>query len=347
MYSDFKKINALLGEFFKLFTSYICYSCDKSFENDPLLDAVYFENFSRFHHEGKINSYLKASRDITGRIDHFFNDIEHGLFHGLMTAFVSFFYSRDSEQDFCSCLLHDFLKDEEGHDKKLRDYFPKLVVGTYSHTNPKLKNVLILCDRVELRRYTDYESWVDNRFKEISFPALLDIFYDYLRPSLEFLYKNRNDIWIRHGFETTKISQRFPFGYEVVAGGYAIEHDRFPFEGCSNHSPDMLWNRMQGFIPLSEFRGRFIDSKSRDHLYAYSNLDIDKWMFVYRQPEDEVILDYGNDNEKAVPMKNSIGMIETLLNANLRVISLENVQLFGRLVKLISDRFTLLNYDKK
>ena len=105
--------------------------------------------------------------------------------------------NRFSEEDFSSCILHDFLKStEDHHDKKLVNYFPMLLSETYDHSNPKNIGCLVLADRIELRRYDDYKSWVDDRYNSIydefddSTKILLKIFYEKIRPALSDLYES-------------------------------------------------------------------------------------------------------------------------------------------------------------
>ena len=177
------------------------------------------------HHSGKINSYIKCSKplckkSIASCLDKFNDDIEHGTFHGLMTAFCAYLISsssdrRNFEKIFSSCLLHDFIKSIEGnnayyHDQRLKEYFPSLLNETYGHkvlADQYSNSYLILADRLELMRFSDHRDWADDRLtlalNSLS-PAnkkTVEFFYKKLRPALEIFYQNRNSIWISHGIE--------------------------------------------------------------------------------------------------------------------------------------------------
>ena len=57
---------------------------------------------------------------------------------------------------------------------------------------------------------------------------------------------------------------------------------------CSNHDSLYSWNKLKGYISYDDFKeanGKVIDSKRRDHLYACSDIPLDKWMFVYQNIE--------------------------------------------------------------
>ena len=180
----------------------------------------------------------------------YFNDIEHGFFHAFCCCYISYIITNYnnkqvgfSNKDFiktkrtdrmrlhnfkedkhplnikliASLLLHDFLKcndfSQEEHDKMLKKYYSKLLPETYYHSNPTSENenkLLIKCDRMELRRYSDYKEWVDKRHKDLydelneEQQNLIEEFYENIRPTLEYFYKNRNEIFIRHGLEKVK-----------------------------------------------------------------------------------------------------------------------------------------------
>ena len=143
------------------------------------------------------------------KIDNYFADSEHGFFHGLMASFICFLINnefvkkkeKNLSKIYASATLHDFLKPngvpQKEHDIKLREYFDKLCEVTYRHSTPLETDEdehLIIADRLELRRYSDYKEWVDTRFHylyQIMMPQMkdkLDIFYDELRPFLERKY---------------------------------------------------------------------------------------------------------------------------------------------------------------
>jgi hypothetical protein len=146
----------------------------------------------------------------TDCVDNYMKDPEHGLFHGLMACFVCYLIKDDANikqqenlnQIYISLLLHDFLKcnnySQEDHDKCLVQYYDKLSPITYTHSNPKKddeSSYIILCDRIELRRYDDYKDWVDHKYHNI-FNTMesktnerLEVFYSSYRPILLEVYK--------------------------------------------------------------------------------------------------------------------------------------------------------------
>jgi hypothetical protein len=354
-YDKFELLNNKLTLFFETFSEMICSRC--------------VENKDFYHHNGIFNEFIKSKKNINTYIDSYFNDFEHGFFHGIMTCFIAYLImdcdNKIDEHDkiFSSCLLHDFLKannySQEEHDKLLVEYFDNLMDQTYIHSNPSFNdehNILILSDRIELRRYNDYNEWVDDRFYKIyDFIGLekklyIDIFYLKMRPALLYLYKNQNQIFIRHGIETPtiEIDTFYPKNntYLSIANGYPIEHDEIPFckslnsfeihnqyGHCSNHGIKSHWNSIKGLITHDDFLnngGKIIDSKERDHLYASSNIELKNWLFMYQQ-----------NNKDSIIFKTNI---EILLNNKTNgLISQKNVYLFFKLTKLLKERFVLLN----
>ena len=58
---------------------------------------------------------------------------------------------------------------------------------------------------------------------------------------------------------------------------------------CSNHDSLYSWNKLKGYITYDDFtegQGSIINSKRRDHLYASSEIPLDKWTFVYQNIEE-------------------------------------------------------------
>lgn len=348
-----EKLNRIL----RRFNSSLCNRCYGSYtikevEKDRM----------KVHHSGEIHSYIKADIDTSNMINIFFSDIDHGLFHGMMTAIVAqiISFSQDTEKLLSSCVLHDFLKtngySQETHDKLLVDYFPNLLDETYTHSNPPesdLDKKLIIGDRLELRRYSDYKNWVDGRFDSLhkklnkKTAIAIDLFYEKIRPALKYFYENKDKIYIRHGLE--KLDKKnwaakalYPpkDSYWEIAGGYPIELDQPPFSGaqivnrqgayCSNHGEDAPFNQIKGFISFDDFLrlgGEIIDSKKRDHLYANSNMPIESWIFIHR---------INNSNRRLE--------IEALLSLDdVFIIHQETLTLFFALVKLLTTKITVLN----
>jgi hypothetical protein len=220
------------------------------------------------HHNSEINNYLTAEEKIN--LNLFFNDPKHGFFHGLMTSFCSYLLLGSEgfhKSNLSSCLMHDFVKSTHGenatdHDKKLKKYFPNLLPETYEHKNPPNENSnLILADRLELMRYSDYKDWVDDRldsaYNRLSpqYKRIIKLFYKNVRPALENFYVNKDSIWIRHGAELFNapndydyIDENSTYPFEdsyiqgtsqkgaVVPSCYAIENDSFPFAKFMNYN---------------------------------------------------------------------------------------------------------------
>lgn len=219
---------------------------------------------------------------------------------------------------FFSCLLHDFarMKETKNHALELKEIFPNLLEETYYHNNPPEKyneNLLILADRTELRRYNDFNNWKNSKFLDFeeklseNQKTYLNIFYDIVRPALEYLYENRNSLFIRHGLEDSFINVYkdetiYPLFYhkhlakdfkdELFEDNFAIEIDKFPFLYCSNHSEDAIWTYIKGFISLNKVNPRFGywvagDNEDKhlihfDHLVARFNSNMHDWTFTHR-----------------------------------------------------------------
>merc|ERR1711935_485381 len=268
------------------------------------------------HHKGNINNFLIPNKNLNLNFyNNYFNDIEHGFFHSLSACYIYYILNNNNidEITIASLLLHDFLKcngfSQEEHDKELRNYFPNLLDETYTHSNPPDGNkLLVKCDRIELRRYNDYKDWVDDRYYKLydnfnkNQNQEIETFYNNIRPTLEYFYKNRNEIFIRHGLECRagidkKLFKNdiFPANGSYLAvdklDSYPIEIDRVPFgyikcidkkqNGfCSNHGNLMEWNRVKGYITYKEFinnGGKIINTNKRDHLYAKSSINVNNW----------------------------------------------------------------------
>ena len=403
---NYNKLISLFNEFLLEFLYYVCPRCypkktkyGKLSENDVKIIKNKNNKFKQSdidnrlnagHHNGIINNYIlaitKLDKDF---LDNFFNDVEHGFFHGLMVAFMVYVINNDRnvnknknyENDFISALLHDFLKcnnyNQDLHDKELVKFFDKLLPETYIHSNPPEKyenSILISSDRLELRRYSDYKDWVDERFYKLyeqyskETQVMINIFYENVRPVLEYMYKNRNKVFIRHGIEENnyEIGKTYPTMYRTAYYDYfkddtkkiedekyyAIEIDRLPFSSnidyndfidttnkvkdrnnkkngyCSNHDSFSMWNKLKGYITHDDFisnDGEIIIDNCRDHLFAKSSIDINKWVFLFKNIE--------KDNKH----------LNNLIKNNIPIAPQNTIFLFSKLVKLLSDRLIILN----
>ena len=392
MNTPFEEVNNILMVFFEDISYFICPRCSPkewTHENHNLsaTDVQKLPNDlpkEYGHHIGEINTILKSNKTITNDwIDNFYNDTEHGFFHGLMVSFIMYLINLDSNnpielrpKDYVSTILHDFLKSngvaQELHDKLLVNYFDKLLDETYEHSNPpeKYQNTLLIkSDRIELRRYDDYKEWVDERFYNLvsslseKTQNYLDIFYNNIRPALLYIYNNKNNIYIRHGIETIGMNDypitHWPFGFwNIIENNkcnvYPIEIDRFPFgiinEGdfknsqqgyCSNHECYHSWNRIKGYITIKDhnkLNGEIEISGVRDHLYAKGKIGISHWVFIVQN----LLSQKHNDGAK---QEDLIQLYNTLINDNNKIIKQDNVILFHKCLKLVCDRFYILNFS--
>lgn len=126
------------------------------------------------------------------------------------------------------------------------------------------------------------------------------------------LMDHRHSTWIRHGIEHTQLAQyninelypqsitRFDVGNSVTNKNrdldqYAIDMDRFPFQGCGVHPGDRTtgqpWSYVAGYIPFEKFaalNGTLYNPIDRDHLYAHSKINTQHWCFVYDDFDNSV-----------------------------------------------------------
>ena len=145
---------------------------------------------------GKIHEYIN-SHNLD--IEKYVKDKEHGIFHGLMACYVLFIVSKSpSDQTIASVLLHDLMRGSgaspvETHDVDLFKVCPRLLETTYRHSHPNdadENSFVVICDRIELRRYSDYKTWVDSRYDKLirslddNTRNILDNFYLHIRPYL-------------------------------------------------------------------------------------------------------------------------------------------------------------------
>ena len=280
------------------------------------------------HSYNYISKYMYSKKLNQKYINNWYQDIEHGYFHSIMVCFIAYFFSKyvyknlfieekkflrskkrnpeDTEYKnylkninkiFLSCLLHDFIKCTDGHknhDVNLRNFFPNLLEETYRHSNPlesDKDNILITSDRIELRRYNDYNEWKDNNIHNYYQNKLntfqktyLDIFYKNVRPCLEYFFANKNSHFIRHGLEIDykyiKKNKYPQYSYSAEAinmennkkftNNYAIEIDKYPFNHCSKHSANNIWTYVQG---MKKMNGKLIN----DSIFGF-------WLDCYDHP---------------------------------------------------------------
>ena len=149
-----------------------------------------------------------------------------------------------------------------------------------------------------------------------------------------YFFRNSENIFLRHGLEdTTKgifdKNAIFPptDSYLEIKNGFPIEIDRPPFGTieqisgeiirnigeCSNHAAGFPWGKVKGLISYNDFihnKGKIIDSKSRDHLYASSKIKLKDWTFVYQNIDDhdDQIIQLIQNDIQIIPQKVIIKM---------------------------------------
>lgn len=289
------------------------------------------------HNNSSINEYLCPNTPFDQQmIDNYFNDCEHGFFHGLCCCIIAYIINGSIDpHTWASIILHDFLKtnkySQSSHDTQLKTFFNKLHPITYRHARIKqadTKWVLIKSDRIELRRYTDYNQWADQRFINTlanlnnNQQQLIEDFYSRIRPVLLYFYQNRNCLFLRHGYEKHlppyDLNANFPplTSYWHKSNTYAVELDTVPLSNqitcgvpnhdpkliwqdnhCSNHGGMHLWNKIKGFITLDAFKsygGTLHSIRNRDHLMAKSNIPLKEWIFILQNigPLEKPIIDH-------------------------------------------------------
>lgn len=280
----------------------------------------YVDMTKRSHHRGTLLAMIKRGEQVTEEdLQAWILDTDHGLLHGFCVAamglgvkygwnipdeaFEEARQGRGNSNDVsivAGSLFHDFLKcndhGDKEHDRDLRSLFPALPSKTFTHTDPLDKrHPLVAGDRLELWRYED-QSWIRPKMLEEYFEgedqsrAAVRFFYQYVRPALELLFRNRYAIWARHGKEHAgdkgwtpdTLFPRKMWGTECDEGwtGYPIEIGELPFRGCMNHGP---WDPM-GLLPLHDFcrlSGHDLGlAGGRDHAFGHGRIPLSEWIFT-------------------------------------------------------------------
>lgn len=286
------------------------------------------------HNQGKLYVELSLNTNVTEKkVDQWIFDQEHGLLHGFLVAFFAYlnvlkttshndildiinhgsFENCWFEKLMVSCFLHDFARCDghQDHDKNLEKYYPKLSPETYSHTHPKKDTPLVIGDRIELMRFSNWKSWVDANITNIKaythdIEPEIKHFYYKMRPALQILFNNRYSIWVSHGSEV-KIDfnkKTYPQGVSGVwkqqnLNLYSVEIGKlFTFTTNSFNNSNCMFDHAnkwppQGLIPLSSLKKRgykLITCRSyknkkllgKDHFGIMDlSIPIDEWVFFY------------------------------------------------------------------
>jgi hypothetical protein len=151
---------------------------------DKLNNFIFKLNETDFSKE-----FSQSNNIVREVVDNWVCDEYHGLFHSSLVAFFAWQNSDDSnfEKLMASCLLHDFVKstaDSRNHDQRLKEYFPELTPDVYTHANPSEETPLVIGDRIELRRYDDWNQWVNIDIKKYTKEDEIVDFYKNIRPHI-------------------------------------------------------------------------------------------------------------------------------------------------------------------
>ena len=295
------------------------------------------------HHQGKLHIEFSKNNNVEEKdVDSWIHDAGHGLLHCFLVAFHAYqetlkttshpeilkgirhgkFEENKFEKLMASCLLHDFVKcteDYKNHDQRLREYFPDLIPDVYTHSNPPKETPLVIGDRIELRRYEDWEEWSKVDIKKYFNSRLMNIeslkyFYENIRPVLVQLFEGRYELWLRHGAEAkTDFSKLFfpqDFGHEIkrqkmnlcsIETGKLLtfSSQEFPHTNCIlDHSQDWSPRGLMRLKTLKSLNNKCIPcrthsgkdkklekglTKGRDHLCVENlkNTPIENWIFFY------------------------------------------------------------------
>jgi len=246
-------------------------------------------------------------------------DPEHGLLHGLTTAYFAvklasgwriptLLENVDVQRLMASCLVHDYArvaKGQELHDQELRTYFALLLPETYSHSNPPDAVPLVQADRLELLRYED-KSWIDldRIFDPLPHEAAyfeVWAFYRFIRPALARLFQGRTDMWLRHGAEETEARKKFPNEPMVSRSKEVWPHYYYRWPGfppeywavevgelARSHNKPHLVDCFfpSGLMTIDEYRAcagqpSIVPADGREHEIAYGEIPLQKWIFVF------------------------------------------------------------------
>jgi len=279
---------------------------------------------NRCHNAGIVHDILIENRESrselisSNKLESWLDDIDHGFFHGMMTACMSHLYTssyklpRESKIEdreyielLLTCILHDFYKEYENHDSSLVRVYSKLCSITYSHSNPSESNSthpLIVSDRIELMRFDDYKEFVDfSKFKPLlnrEQDEIVESFYKYIRPKLKLLWIHRNKPWLRHHMEEeskwefdkvshypqTSCGQSGKWG-GVESGVYCVHTGSLSMllDGCFRH--------VMGILPLSFLSSNANNKQPREHpSIEATNLNrVEDWVFIHNSQYDNSI----------------------------------------------------------
>lgn len=180
------------------------------------------------HHGGLIYQMARCHLDAES-FAWWVGDAEHGLVHGLCTAYHAFQTTpgllaqvmttgspaaperttepmagrpMDAERLLLACLFHDVFKRQADHDSQLSELTGMFDPAVYRHANPLPSDEdhpLVGADRLELLRYAD-TSWVD-RAVIARYDYGIGDFYTRVRPVIERVVLDLDSPWAAHIIE--------------------------------------------------------------------------------------------------------------------------------------------------
>jgi len=188
----------------------------------------YIEKYNMRGHTNSLMFELIAGNYTKENVEDYFTDIEHGFLHGFCVSFWGFYLKQTEfvqlevtdlpnfkieKENYItklfSCFLHDFLRTSRRgclkahHDESLKEAFPNLCDETYVHTRGEGDHELIVGDKIELHRYRP-NSWIDQSLLPDHDKEEVEMFYNNIRPALEYYTLHQDETWFYHWFDTRK-----------------------------------------------------------------------------------------------------------------------------------------------
>lgn len=362
------------------FIFYLCRRCCPPKYHKNIISKMPKQRHASVHHDGFIfNCMSPKCRIDDNELEIFFSNMEHGLFHGICTAYISWLIcQQDSklrnytyEVLLMSCVLHGFTKSVKNDMLELRNIYDFLHPSAY---NPQENDILTKADRVELRRYTlngntQYETMqlLDDELQQI-----ITFFYAFIRPALSYFYACRDRLFVRHGIENqshknfNKSDRYPPLGsyatmnwadindhpsaikgvYQVTnqdtLTAYPIEVDRMPFGIVSDENKFIF----QTLSHCSAHDNLCHFSKLRGYLDA-AEFKLRGGKIYISQKRDhlyansDIKLQYWKFTYQGIPYHHE--QVQLLIKNKIIVIPQSNLINFWNLVKLLKDRLLILN----
>lgn len=249
-------------------------------------------------------------------------DPEHGLLHGLVTAYFAVKCASewsvpalrdngDLQRLVASCFVHDYARvacGEPRHDDELRRFFPDLLPETYTHANPVERGPLVRADRIELLRYED-RSWIDHERVVENLPDVrarseVDVFYRLVRPALARLFRARTAVWLRHGAEESDWRANYPDEPMVSRSKDLWPNFYYPWQGFPDYwavevgelTPGVHRKHLvdyffpAGLLSIDEYRAAepgasIVSAPGREHEIAYGRIPLREWIVVFQDDQ--------------------------------------------------------------